>query len=389
MRIIPVHTAEAQKAFMALPSEIYKADKHWIRPLIKDELMVFDPEKNKLFSEGGEVRRWILIHELKTIGRIAAFVNPKTATKNNSFPVGGTGFFECIDNQQAANLLFDTAKEWLMKKGMESMDGPINFGERDKFWGLLVEGNEKPPNYQTNYHPIYYKALFEGYGFKVYFKQFTYALDCKLKVEESFFLKGNKVLSDPAYHFEHLRKNNLAKYTEDFRTVYNNAWVKHIGVAEMTVKQATSIMKQLKPIIEEKLIWFGYHNNKPITFFINLPEVNQLFKHVNGKLNFFGKLKFVWHRFFYTNTKALGLVFGVDPAYDGKGVTQAITLKMHDMFSRNSYEQIELNWIGDFNPRMIAFAHKIGEVSLAKVHHTYRYNFDRSIPFERMPVKAK
>ena len=104
--------------------------------------------------------RWILKDdEGKLIGRIAAFTNKKYKNKGDDVPVGGIGFFECINNQEAADLLFDNAKHWLIQKGMEAMDGPINFGERDRWWGLITDGFT-PPLYCMNYNPPYYITPF-------------------------------------------------------------------------------------------------------------------------------------------------------------------------------------------------------------------------------------
>ena len=104
--------------------ELYKDDAHWIRPLDKDIEEVFDPGKNKAFRFG-EAVRWILKdNKGEIIGRIAAFVNKKYKNKGDDVAVGGIGFFECINNQTAADLLFNTAKNWLQQKEMEAMDGP-------------------------------------------------------------------------------------------------------------------------------------------------------------------------------------------------------------------------------------------------------------------------
>ncbi len=91
-------------------------------------------------------------------------------------PVGGIGFFDCINDQAAADMLFDVAKHWLLQKGMEAMDGPINFGERDRWWGLVVEGFEPPPLYCMNFNPPYYQHLFENYGFRNYFNQICFGM---------------------------------------------------------------------------------------------------------------------------------------------------------------------------------------------------------------------
>ena len=169
-KVIEVTDKTTQAEFIQLPFSIYKSDPNWIPPLKQDIEKVFDPAKNKFF-EDGECTRWILKDERgQTIGRIAAFINRRTAFTEDQ-PTGGCGFFECIDNQEAANLLFDTGKQWLQERKMEAMDGPINFGERNAWWGLLVDGFT-PATYEMNYNLPYYKALFENYGFKIYFKQY-------------------------------------------------------------------------------------------------------------------------------------------------------------------------------------------------------------------------
>ena len=152
---------------------IYKNETKWIRPLDKDIKSVFNANTNKSFRKG-EVIRWVLKKDDKLIGRIAAFYIKSNKVEKNNLKVGGCGFFECIDNQKAANLLFDSAKEWLDKKGYNSMDGPINFGERDKWWGCLIKGFEIEANYLQNYGKKYYKNLLENYGFKILFKQLTF-----------------------------------------------------------------------------------------------------------------------------------------------------------------------------------------------------------------------
>ena len=148
MKISRVESRLDENKFIKFASNLYKGDEYWIRPLDKDVSNVFKPETNKAFKKG-EVSRWIIEEDGEVLGRIAAFYQ-----KNNmksDLNVGGCGFFECINNQKTANLLFDTAKEWLIEKGYNSMDGPINFGERDKWWGCLVEGFQIEPNYQQNY----------------------------------------------------------------------------------------------------------------------------------------------------------------------------------------------------------------------------------------------
>ena len=387
MRIQEVNDKRSEEAFLKLPLQLYQKDPNFIRPLDKDVEFVFDKSKNKYFRHG-ECTRWILwSDDHQVIGRVAAFINRKTA-KTFDQPTGGMGFFECINDETAAFLLLDTAKEWLAAREMKAMDGPINFGDRDKWWGLLVEGFYEPC-YCANYNPPYYRDFLEKYGFEVYFKQYTYYRDVRKALEPSYLEKANAIFSNPDYHFEHMNLKRLSKYIEDFRVVYNKAWVKHAGVKEMTPAQAKVIMNQLKPVIDEKIMWFTYYKGECVGFFISIPELNQLFvKHVNGKLDLIGKLKFLYHKWMKTTKTMYGIVFGISPEHQRKGVEVAMIVastKVIQDGTKVPYEQLQMNWIGDFNPKMMRVAEQIGG-EVYKTHHTYRYLFERDKEFKRHPI---
>ena len=388
MKIIEVDNNQSRKEFIQLPVRLYKDDKVWIRPLDKDIEAFFDPKINKSFQHG-ECTRWILVDDNGlTIGRVAAFVNNKTANEDNDQPTGGIGLFECINDQSAANSLFDTCKNWLEERGMEAMDGPINFGERDRWWGLLVDGFELQPNYQCNYNFPYYKELFEGYGFQVYFQGFTFIRNTFDPFHPRVMQKAEILNKDPDYHFEHLRIKKLKKYGQDFRTIYNKAWANREGVPELSEDQANSIMNRMKPIIDEKIIWFAYYKSDPVAFYINLPEVNQIFKYVNGKMDLIGKLKFLYHKWRRSNKKMMGLVFGVVPDHQGKGLDGALVMATAQMVQKDyrRYPILEMNWIQDTNRKMIIVVKQVG-AEIGKVHNTYRLLFDPNKEFKRLPIR--
>lgn len=386
MKLIEVNDKKSAHEFLMLPVRLYKNEEHWIRPLDKDINNVFDPGKNKYFRNG-ELIRWIIKDESgKAIGRVAAFINKKTVNKDNDQPTGGMGFFECIDDVKAAFMLFDACKAWLTERGMEAMDGPINFGDRDRWWGLLVKGFDIDPNYNCNYHFPYYQNLFETYGFQTYFEQITFVRKVMDPLNPRLKEKAERLFKNPKYTFRHMRLKEIDKYTEYFRDIYNAAWASHKGVPQLSLQVAKHLMKQMKPIIDEKIMWFGFYEDKPIAFFIMLPEVNQIFKYVNGKMNLIGKLIFAWHQWRKKNKKMFGMVFGIVPDHQGKGVEGAIieTVRLRVQGDYQRYTDFEMNWIGDFNLRMVHVAEQVGG-DRGKIHKTYRYLFDRTKPFERMP----
>ena len=172
---------------------------------------VFNRNENPYFTHGDCIR-WVLYDDKNIpIGRVAAFINNKTA---NTFeqPTGGMGFFECINDKEAALVLFDACKKWLMERGMKAMDGPINFGEKDRFWGLLSEGRDKPAIYTMNHHPDYYKGFFEEYGFVNNYEQIIYFRKVQDPPHPRLVGLADRVMRDINYRFETIKKSQGEKY---------------------------------------------------------------------------------------------------------------------------------------------------------------------------------
>ena len=381
MRMHEVKTDADRKMFLQVPITLYRNDVNYIRPLDKDIEEVFSPEKNKFFKRG-ECTRWILMDESgQSVGRIAAFVNRQYKQEQ---PTGGVGFFECINNQQAANFMFDNCKTWLQDRGMEAMDGPINFGERDKWWGLVVDGFYSPL-YGMNYNAPYYQALFEAYGFQTYFNQVCYAMKVDTQLGEKYFERHQKLVTDPLYRAEHIRKNNIEKYAKDFTYVYNKAWAGHGGGKSLDEKQVQKMFATMKPVMDEKLTWFAYYGDEPIAIWVNLPDLNQYFKHLNGQFGLLQKIRFLLLQRFGACSRFVGIVFGIIPAFQGKGVDAYLIVEGAKVIQpMNKYTDYEMQWIGDFNPKMMNIAESLG-TTRSRTMRTYRYLFDRSKPFTRHP----
>ena len=138
MKLQEVKTKSDIKEFHKVVTVIYKNDPNWVAYLENDIEKVFNTKHNKLYAEGGASVRWILKDDNDNlIGRVAAFVNPRTQN-TTPFATGGLGFFVCINDKTAAFYLFDNCQKWLAERGMEAMDGPINFGDRNQFWGCMT-----------------------------------------------------------------------------------------------------------------------------------------------------------------------------------------------------------------------------------------------------------
>ena len=387
MEIFPVTDAATASLFLKVPLVIYKNDPNWIRPLDKDINDVFDKSKNKAFRFG-KLQRWILKdNEGNLAGRIAAFVNTKYKNKGDEFKVGGIGFFECQNDMAAAELLLDNARHWLISENMEAMDGPINFGERDRWWGLLTMGFTEPL-YCMNYNPPYYQQLFENYGFKVFFNQICLGMDAKKPLDKKIWERHDAIAADPDFSSKFIKKNQLEKFAADFTVVYNKAWAGHGGLKQLNKEQVILMFKKMKPVMDEELVWFAYYKEDPIAIFINLPDLNQWFKSLNGKFGLLQKLFFLFLQKFKSNKKFTGIVFGVVPEFQGRGVDAYIIAESAKIIQRPNvhYTEYEMQWIGDFNPKMINIAENLGHVIRTRNLVTYRYIFDRTREFKRHPM---
>ncbi|MEG1553555.1 MAG: hypothetical protein RSB93_05180 [Rikenellaceae bacterium] len=373
------------RSFLDMPTLIYKDDNIWVRPLDNDIEKVFSPKKNLLF-EKGEAVRWLLYEGDKAVGRIAAFYN---IDKSNALeqPTGGCGFFECIESQEAANMLFDVAKEWVSSKGMKAMDGPINFGDRDQFWGVLAEGFDHPM-YGMNYNKPYYVSLFEGYGFQNYFNQYSHRrLINKDGFNDSVYARVARLAENPDYEFRHITKKDIKGIGHNFRRIYNKAWANFTGVEPMTEREAEDLEKTLKPIIDPNLIYFAFHKGEAIGFFIMLPDLNCLIKSFNGKFGLWQKLQLIYKlKVSKSCDKINAIVFGVMPEFQGKGIEAGLMKCCEDSLGKTSgFKYIELVWIGDFNPLMLRMVESYVCATRCKRHVTYRYMIDPTIEFHRAP----
>ncbi|HTX88214.1 MAG TPA: hypothetical protein VMC08_04435 [Bacteroidales bacterium] len=390
MQVTEVTDKRSRKEFLEVPHLIYKGDPFWVCPLHSETEAVFSPSDNTFFKHG-EATRWILKNDRgELIGRVAAFINRNKAW-NFQQPTGGMGFFECIRDREAAFLLFDTCRSWLQERGMEAMDGPINFGENDVNWGLLVEGFMHP-GLGMNYNPPYYRELFEAYGFRFYFEQVSNHLDLTKKFPERFWKIAGWVMSKPEYSFRHFTYDRTDPFIREMKEIYDNAWAFHENFTPLDEKVIRKSLKKAKFFLDEEMIWFAYHKEEPAAFLIMFPDVNQILKHLNGRLGPLNIVRFFYLKYRKTITRARIVIMGVKPKYQRSGLESGIFWHLNEkMKNKPHITELELSWVGDFNPKMRALHESVG-ATFAKRHITYRKLFNEERGFRRstiIPVDTK
>jgi len=220
----------------------------------------------------------------------------------------------------------------------------------------------------------------------MYFEQVSNHLDITQPFPDRFWKIAEWVRSKPEYTFRHFNFKEKDKFISDFVEVYNDAWAFHENFTPMEAEVLERSLESTRGALEEEFIWFVYAGGKPIAFLIMFPDLNQIFKHLNGKMNFINKLRFLYYKKMKIMSRARIVIMGVKPQYQKSGVESAIFWELRKMFdTKPQYTELELSWVGDFNPKMRALHESVGAV-FAKRHYTYRKLFKEEVKAERSTI---
>lgn len=379
MKILDVTNKKTWRLFHRVPHRVYRNDANWIAPLEGDIEGVFDPKKNKTL-EHGEARLLVLLDEQgQPAGRIAAFVD-EHYSDHQPYPTGGIGFFECTDNDAYANALFDAAEKWLQERGMQAVDGPVLFGGRDKYYGLLVRGFD-PPLFQETYNPAYYERFFLN-------RQY-------IPFEQILTMKGNtreinlsrmgavveRIKARHDVHLEAYDRKKLDKYAADFCEVYNAAFAHFAHFKPLQPGVIVKTMKEAAAIADPNLLGIAYFENKPAGICAFFPDINPLLRPVRGRLSWWKIPAFLWRLRTAKTLECKGIGFGVHPAYKAYGITAIITYYMAREETVARYPYMYLTTVRAHNKEAVSVYLKLG-VHVDRVHVAYRKALDPSISIE-------
>ena len=347
LTIQPISSKQDTIAFIRFLWTIYKDYPAWVPPLMMDRKKLMDRQKNPFYKHT-DAEFYLAKRDGIVVGRIGAIVNHNHNKEHND-KVGFFGFFECIDDQQVANALFDTAKEFVRAHGMTTMRGPVNPSVNDEI-GLLIDGFDVSPTVMMTYNPPYYIKLLENYGFKKAKDLYAYLLDQK-KVYTDRFNRAHELVKERQHiTFRSFDMKHFAEEVERVKQVYNKAWAKNWGAVPMTDEEMDALAADLKPVIVPELVIFAEKEGKTIGFALSLPDINVPLKYnKNGYL-----LPGLYHMM--TKKKKINLVrvivLGVLPEYLSTGAGAALFYETAIRAKNLGYGYGEASWILEDNDKM-------------------------------------
>ncbi len=358
----PVTTSHQQEQFLNIPWQVYKDDPNWVPPLKSDVAEQLSPEN--AFRQYGKLQPFIALNEQqKPVGRIVAAVNERLLEKEPQ-KVGIFGFFESIKDQSVAFALFEAAENWLREQGMTVMRGPIDLSTHNNcLW--LVDGFDSPPRVMMPYNPPYYPEFFEAYGGTKAKDAYAYQLSLEQDLDAKF-AKAYRVASKSGITFRPLRTKGEG-FEEDVTNIYylfNRAFADSWSSNPRTKEEFMAQANSLQSLVDPNIFPIAEDNGEMIGFFMALPDYNIPLKRVNGKLNWWGILKFLWYR--RQINRARVLVICCLPEYRRKMVPLALIYRT--FYNNQSFREAELSWVYEDNDA----SRRVIEQTGANIYKTYR-----------------
>jgi GNAT superfamily N-acetyltransferase len=361
IRVTPVETGANLLDLIHFPWKIYAADPNWVPPLISERLDRLDADKNPFFSDA-EVQLFIARRAGEVVGTAAAFVDHYGNAYRDE-KVGGFGFFEVIEDFTVAQALLDRVCGVLRGWGVESLQGPTNFGINDEP-GVLIEGADTPPAILEAHTPPYYQTFLERYGMRKCFDNYAWRvylpeLDSLLEdLPEQFFQVFEAAKDRKEVQIRALNMNEWESEMALTQYLYNEALSTRPRFVPMKKESFRRFAEQMRPLLDPDLVLFAEIEGKPVGYFVAIPDFNQVLKHLNGRLYPFGWLKLLWHRrrIDRISFKLLGIL----KEYRRRGIDVLLYMDAVGKAVEKGYRWLDGSLTSELNPIVWRLAARMG-----------------------------
>ncbi|MBP0001676.1 MAG: hypothetical protein J7641_22250 [Cyanobacteria bacterium SID2] len=363
--IRPVTTEIDRERFLDVPRVVYVGDRNWVEPIRSSISTQLWPSGDNPFLEYGEFQAFVATDEAgRSTGRIVAAVN-RRLNERDGRSIGLFGYFECIDDAEVGRALLETALSWLRDRGMTLARGPIDLSTHNSCL-FLVDGFDSQPAIMMPYNPPHYPKLMEREGWTQ--AKDAYAYDFPMEPLSNKFEKAYRVALKAGVTFRSVNLKGDA-FDRDVRNIYqlftqafSNNWSSSPRSEEEFFEEA----QQLKTLVDPAIFPIAEYEGKMVGFFMGLPDYNIALKHVNGTLNIWGVLKFLWYR--RTIDRARMITLCALPEFRRKMVPLALVYLTMKGGQQRGYKRAELSWIWEDNYP----SRKITEASGGTIFKTYR-----------------
>lgn len=361
----PVESRGELETFIRLPRSIYLGRyRAWVPPLLAEERKQLDRTQHP-FYEHGDAQLFLAFQNGTPVGRIAAIEN-RLHNEFHRDRVGFFGFFESIAERDVVHALVEAAGDWCRARGLTALRGPASYSTNETC-GLLVDGFEDPPAVLMPYNPPYYEPLLERCGLRKAKDLLAHTIDTRNFQIERLNRTLERALARNGD--VQIRNVEMRRFTDEvrlIREIYNAAWEKNWGFVPMTDTEIEKLARDLKPVIDPKLVYIGLVNGEAAGFALALPDVNQAIRHANGHLWPFGLVKILWNMRSIDRIRIVAL--GLRPQYRRTGLDGLFYREFFRVADAQGMPAGESSWILEDNHAMRRALSKTG----FHVYKTYR-----------------
>ena len=366
-KVYEISSKKDLKAFINLPWTLYQNDKNWVPPLKKDMMNILRGKNNPLFMNGTHTF-FMIYDDGQPVGRILVGINEKLNRKKDKNE-GYISLFECINSKEAANLLFDAAVNWLKKRKITRVVGPVSPTNGDDSKGLLVRGFNGSPVLMNSYNPPYYPQFFEEYGFIKDLDLYAYHFDPNNVPIERFKKVVGYAMEKFHFKIDKINLKNLKEEAKDIKIIIDlsmpDSWE---YLTPPSLAEITAEINNLKPFADKDLIYIARSSktNEPIGFVVAIPDYNQVLKKMNGSMFPLGVIKYLWYKRKIDGLRAF--IQFVVPKYRNKAVNSAIFYRLMIEANKKNFTYGEGSTITENNSESKRSVEKAG----GKLYRIYR-----------------
>ncbi len=351
-----------RERFIKYPFARYREDPHWVPPLLISEREQFDPKKNP-FYEHARIDLFLAERDGEVVGRVAAIDDDnhnRTHDENLLF----FGFFEAGDGE-AAEALLARVEELGRELGHEAIRGPVN-PSMNHSGGLLIDAFDSDPFVMMPYNPPEYPRYVEAVGYRKVKDLYAWIFEREWEVKKIGRLAARVRRRNKDLEIRAVDMKRWDEELERFRDLYNRSWERNWGFVRYTDAEFDHLAREFKMILDPELVALAEVDGKLAGITVLLPDANQVFKRMRGRLLPFGIFYFLGRRKIIDQLRLP--ILGVAPEHRNKGFELAMIHALHERVMARGYKRCEASWTLEDNRAM----NHVIEAGGAKHYKTYR-----------------
>ncbi|HEY2980452.1 MAG TPA: hypothetical protein VGJ22_04680 [Anaerolineales bacterium] len=358
------------RRFVQFPHRLYRDTAQWVPPLDIDAYNQLNRKKHP-FHEHSDVDFFLAVRDGRDVGRIAAIEN-KPFNQYHGVKEADFYFFDCENDAEAADALFESVFEWARARGLDSVIGPKGMGPLDGYGVLILGYDQRQTMTMLNYNHAYYPALVEAQGFV---KEVDF-VSCYLPADNFKIPERVASIAERVMARDHLKvkqfknKKELIQWAPRIGQAYNNAFVRNWEYYPLSRREVDFVVENIMTVADHRLIKIITHDEEVVGFLFAFHDVSAALQRARGRLNplSLGDLLLEMRRTHAVSVNGMGIL----PEHQGHGGNALLYVEMgNTLLQFGQFQHVEMTQVAETTRQMRADLKNMNGVEY-KNHRVYR-----------------